>query len=88
MLKINCPFCGPRNESEFTYGGPAKTKRPKNPAAMDDPDWVDYLTIPENPMGLVKEKWWHALGCGVWVTITRNTVTHDIQEDAETGHGK
>jgi heterotetrameric sarcosine oxidase delta subunit len=41
---------------------------------------VDYLTVPNNPMGWVQEKWWHNRGCGMWFTIQRNTVTHQIQQ--------
>lgn len=78
MLLIPCPFCGPRNESEFMHGGPAKKPRPKDPDAVDAAEWVDYLTVPDNPMGPVAEKWWHVRGCGQWVTIWRDTVSHDI----------
>ncbi|MDI3336409.1 sarcosine oxidase subunit delta [Defluviimonas aestuarii] len=80
MLLIDCPFCGPRNESEFSFGGPALTPRPSDPAAVSDADWVDWLTVPPNPMGLVEERWWHARGCGSWLTICRHTVTHEITE--------
>ena len=84
MLVIRCPFCGPRNESEFVYGGPAAPRRPDEPSQMSDEDWVTYLTVPANPMGPVDERWWHARGCGTWVTIWRDTVTHEIVEG---GHG-
>lgn len=80
MLLIDCPFCGKRNESEFVYGGPAMPQRPKDPAAMSDADWVDYLIVPPNPMGPVEERWWHLRGCGLWLTIRRHTVTHEIEE--------
>jgi len=86
MLKIPCPFCGPRNESEFMHGGPAKKPRPNDPAGVSDEEWVDYLTVPPNPMGPVLEKWWHVRGCGRWVTIERDTVTHALISNADTGH--
>lgn len=78
MLVIPCPFCGPRNESEFVYGGPVKPRRPEDPAALSDAAWVDYLTVPPNPQGPLPETWWHLRGCGRWVTVTRDTVTHEI----------
>jgi sarcosine oxidase subunit delta len=28
MLQITCPYCGPRAEKEFTYGGEAHIVRP------------------------------------------------------------
>ena len=81
MLKITCPFCGPRNESEFIHGGPARAPRPEDAQAMSDAEWVDYLTVPDNPIGPTAEKWWHVRGCGQWVIIRRHTVTHEIDDD-------
>jgi len=26
----------------------------------------------------VREKWWHGRGCGQWLELSRDTVTHDI----------
>ena len=85
MLKIDCPFCGPRNEIEFVHGGPLKERRPDNPDALDDQAWIDYLTVPPNPVGPVRERWWHVRGCGRWITITRDTRTHDIVDDEAGG---
>ncbi len=79
MMLIPCPFCGARNETEFIYGGPVGKDRP-DPTGTSDADWVDYLTVVPNPMGPVAERWWHAKGCGSWVTIWRDTRTHDIVE--------
>jgi len=79
MMILSCPFCGPRSESEFVYGGPVTDARP-DPNAVSDAEWVDYLTVVPNPMGPVQERWWHAQGCGMWVTIWRDTVSHDIVE--------
>ncbi|MDP5218545.1 sarcosine oxidase subunit delta [Ruegeria sp. 2205SS24-7] len=79
MLLIPCPFCGARSESEFIYGGPVRAARP-DPNVVSDADWVDYLTVVPNPLGPVQEHWWHARGCGEWLTIWRDTRTHDIVE--------
>ena len=81
MLKIPCPFCGPRNETEFAHGGTLKDRRPENASALDDQAWVEYLTVPDNPLGPVRERWWHVRGCGQWFTITRDTRTHDIIDE-------
>jgi len=78
MLLITCPFCGPRNETEFVHGGPLKKIRPRAPDQLSDQEWVEYLTVPQNPIGPVEERWWHVRGCGKWLTITRDTLTHDI----------
>ena len=78
MLLITCPFCGPRNETEFVHGGPLKITRPRDPDQLSNQEWVEYLTVPQNPIGPVEERWWHLRGCGKWLTITRDTLTHDI----------
>lgn len=81
MLKITCPFCGPRNEIEFIHGGPLKKQRPEDVSLIDDAYWIDYLTVPQNPIGPVQERWWHVRGCGSWITITRDTRSHAIIDD-------
>jgi len=86
MLKITCPFCGPRNEREFVNGGPARDQRPEKPDAVTDSDWIEYLIIAPNPVGPVREEWWHALGCGQWFGISRNTATHEILENTGKSH--
>ena len=78
MLEITCPFCGPRNEIEFTHGGPAKTRRTDDSSRLADKEWIEYLTVANNPLGPVREYWWHVRGCGSWFTITRDTLSHDI----------
>ena len=76
MLKIPCPFCGDRNESEFIHGGPLKSRPTDDASQVDDQAWVEYLTVPNNPIGPVRERWWHVRGCGSWFTLTRDTLTH------------
>ena len=65
MLLITCPFCGPRSENEFTFGGPVKPARP-DPARVSSDEWVAYLTQVPNPLGPVEERWCHTRGCGTW----------------------
>ena len=38
MIRIECPWCGPRSEEEFTYGGPSHIVRPENPDEASDDD--------------------------------------------------
>ena len=35
MLVIDCPYCGPRPELEFSYGGQAHIARPADPASVE-----------------------------------------------------
>jgi sarcosine oxidase subunit delta len=39
---------------------------------------VDYLYIRANPKGLHRERWVHAAGCGQWLVVERDTVSHEI----------
>ena len=54
MILIKCPYCGYRDQSEFTSGGEAHVVRPKNPQSLSDKDWGEYavsythLTLPTN----------------------------------------
>jgi sarcosine oxidase subunit delta len=78
MLLIPCPFCGPRDESEFSYGGEAHIARPADSWALSDQDWADYLFMRTNPKGRHAERWRHSHGCGRWFNALRDTVTHEI----------
>jgi heterotetrameric sarcosine oxidase delta subunit len=78
VLLISCPWCGPRDESEFSCGGEAHIPRPHDPAAMSDAAWADYLFARSNPKGLHRERWVHAHGCRRWFNVERDTRTHEI----------
>ena len=78
MLLISCPWCGPRDESEYSYGGEAHIVRPLDPDAVTDEQWADYLFFRKNPKGLHREQWLHAFGCRRWFYVVRDTVTYKI----------
>ena len=78
MLLINCPYCGERDESEFSFGGEGGISRPTNPDELSDEQWADYLFIRKNPRGLHHELWNHAQGCRRWFNVERDTLTYKI----------
>jgi heterotetrameric sarcosine oxidase delta subunit len=78
MLQIPCPWCGPRDEVEFRYGGQAGVSYPRDPDALTDEEWADFLFVRENPNGDFLERWSHAAGCRRWFEVLRSTVTHEI----------
>ncbi|MBK7473322.1 MAG: sarcosine oxidase subunit delta [Betaproteobacteria bacterium] len=78
MLLIPCPFCGPRAQIEFAYGGQSDIVRPKTPDAASDQEWAEYLFFRDNPKGSHRERWCHRDGCGLWFNLLRDTVTHRI----------
>lgn len=85
MLLIDCPYCGPRNESEFSYGAEAHIARPENPEEISDKEWADYVFLRDNPKGIVLERWVHTAGCRRWFNLARNTVTYEILQVYEMG---
>lgn len=78
MLLIDCPFCGPRAQVEFHFGGEAALVRPQPPDEVSDAQWSEYLYFRTNPKGDHYERWCHRAGCGLWFNVMRNTVSHRI----------
>ncbi|MDH3713535.1 MAG: sarcosine oxidase subunit delta [Gammaproteobacteria bacterium] len=78
MLHIECPWCGPRDQSEFSYGGEAHIVRPTDPDALSDEQWADYLFMRANPKGKHREQWCHSAGCRRWFNVVRDTVSYEI----------
>ncbi|MET7723895.1 sarcosine oxidase subunit alpha family protein [Streptomyces mirabilis] len=78
MLLIPCPWCGPRDEAEFHYGGQAHVPYPDDPSALTDQEWARYLFFRDNPKGPFAERWSHAAGCRKWFNAVRDTATNEI----------
>jgi heterotetrameric sarcosine oxidase delta subunit len=76
MLRINCPFCGERDHSEFTYGGDATVVYPALDAPLEA--WIDAVYVRTNPKGPHRERWHHGDGCRLWLIVERDTLTHEI----------
>ena len=85
MLLIPCPYCGPRNEAEFTCGGEAHIARPETPETVNDEDWAGYLFLRRNTKGLYLERWVHSHGCRRWFNLARDTVSYRIRAVYEMG---
>ena len=79
MLRINCPFCGERDHTEFHYGFDATTQFP-GLENQDHEAWMSYVFYRDNPKGNHQEYWQHVSGCRAWLKVTRNTLTHEITE--------
>lgn len=78
MLRIPCPYCGERDETEFDYGAQAHVPYPADPDALDDAAWGAYLFVRANPMGPLAERWCHSVGCRRWFNVIRDTATHRV----------
>ena len=79
MQLIPCPWCGPREEAEFHYGGQAHVGYPDDPYALTDEQWAHYVFFRDNPKGLFAERWCHSHGCRRWFNAVRDTTTYRFQ---------
>jgi len=77
-MRIPCPLCGPRDRREFTYYGADDFLHRPAPDAPPEA-WDNHLHLRDNPAGITRDLWYHETGCGSWLLITRNTITHEIQ---------
>jgi sarcosine oxidase subunit delta len=78
VLLLNCPWCGPRDETEFHYGGQAHIAFPAAPAELDDRQWAEYVFYRDNPKGPFAERWAHATGCRRWFNALRDTASYRV----------
>ena len=76
MQIFPCPFCGPRDETEFHYVGEPKA-RPEPAEAVSDQTWAEYLYFNANPKGESREIWLH-LTCTESFVMTRDTASNAV----------
>ncbi len=77
-MRIECPFCGERDVSEFNYLGDAGFHHPPADAEDRAERYYEAVYLRDNPAGSHEELWYHAAGCLAWLRVTRNTRTHEI----------
>jgi sarcosine oxidase subunit delta len=75
MILLECPNCGARNVSEFGYGGELNKRPGPDPSAAA---WAAYLYMRDNPLGNLREWWYHRAGCEQWFIAERHTKTHEV----------
>jgi heterotetrameric sarcosine oxidase delta subunit len=78
MFQIRCPYCGPRDEPEFSFGGQAHVAYPADPEALADEEWARFLFFRDNSRGPYAERWNHSAGCRRWFNVIRDTGTHEL----------
>ncbi|WP_421925986.1 sarcosine oxidase subunit delta [Neoaquamicrobium sediminum] len=77
MQLFSCPFCGERDETEFTFCAEAGKTRPEPAAEVSADAWARYLHFDHNPKGATREVWLHAT-CGEFFLMERDTVSHAV----------
>ena len=76
-MRLVCPICGERDRREFYYKGAAVSlDRPAEEAGVED--WAAYVHLRDNPAGRTQDLWLHEAGCGAWLKVDRDTLTHEI----------
>ncbi len=75
MKILNCPLNGPRNITEFTYGG--EFHHMPDPNAASAKEWAEYVFFHNNLAGVVTE-WWCHTATSYWFLAERNTITDEI----------
>ena len=76
-MRIECPLCGTRDRREFYYSGHATALTRPAPGAGAEV-WDDYLHNRDNPAGITEDLWHHEFGCGAWLVVRRDTVSHAV----------
>ncbi|MFZ1815814.1 MAG: sarcosine oxidase subunit delta [Rhizobiaceae bacterium] len=77
MQLFSCPFCGPRDETEFHFAAEAGKERPEPAPDVSAEQWAHYLYGKDNPRGATREIWVHDT-CGEFFMMERDTVSLDV----------
>ena len=77
MLRIPCPWCGLRDETEFRYRGDATLTRPPPDGGREV--FQAFVFERDNPRGWHLEWWLHVGGCRGLIKVLRHTQSHEIR---------
>ena len=75
MKLMNCPLNGPRNISEFVWGGEVRDE--PDPARASSAEWAEHLFLHTNQPTVVRE-WWLHVPTAYWFIAERHTLTDEI----------
>ncbi|WP_028925247.1 sarcosine oxidase subunit delta [Pseudonocardia acaciae] len=79
MVVLPCPWCGPRNVSEFRHLGEV-VRRP-DPEDVTPEQWRGYLYLRRNAAGWTRESWYHSAGCRRYFQVSRHTVSNEVRAE-------
>ena len=72
---LTCPNCGPREVTDFGYGGEVNPRPNSNPSRRE---LNTYNYFRRNVAGVQREWWSHRSGCGAWFLAERDTRTNEV----------
>jgi heterotetrameric sarcosine oxidase delta subunit len=77
-MRIPCPYCGDRDRQEFTVLGEVPSA--PRPSGMDADRTAMFAHVYDrkNVAGVHEEYWYHGAGCHAWLSVRRNTLTHEV----------
>ena len=84
MLLIDCPYCGERDESEFSYGGRCIVYPPLDSSTTRG-DWHRAIHLHDGSQNVINEYWYHEFGCEQWIGIKRDIESHEITSTSTAG---
>ena len=75
MKIMPCPLNGPRNISEFAYGGEVVPE--PDPDRASQAEWAVSVFAENNSAGVVRE-WWYHVATAYWFIAERDTTSDEI----------
>ncbi|MBS1894813.1 MAG: sarcosine oxidase subunit delta [Actinobacteria bacterium] len=72
---LDCPNCGPREVTDFGFGGELSARPTSRPSFED---LNRYVYFRRNVAGPQREWWVHRSGCGQWFIAERDTRTNEV----------
>ncbi len=72
---LTCPNCGPREVTDFGYGGELNP-RPREAPSLRELGEYNYFR--KNVAGVQREWWVHRSGCGDWFIAERDTRSNEV----------
>lgn len=76
---LTCPWCGPREVTDFRYGGEI-VPRPQETPSRRERNAYNYFR--RNVAGVQREWWYHRSGCRSWFVAERDTRTNRVLSTA------
>lgn len=70
-----CPNCGPREVTDFSFGGELGARPPARPSERD---LNAYTYMRRNVAGVQREWWYHSSGCRSWFVAERDTTSNVV----------
>jgi len=72
---LTCPCCGPREVTDFRFGGEV-VPRPTSAPGRRELNTYNYFR--RNVAGVQREWWYHRSGCRSWFLAERDTRTNRV----------